>query len=338
MLYGLVLRLRHLFYDKGWAKSTRPSVPTICVGNVSVGGTGKTPHTEYLLRLLLHSDDWGFRPLAVLSRGYKRKSKGYQLIPPEGSALQYGDEPVQMARKFPSVAVAVCKNRIEGCRRLAEEGSQLIILDDALQYRKLQAAMNIVLVDYNHPVQKDRLLPYGHLRDLPSRLKKAHVVIVTKCPSFLDEAEPRRWRKELRLTDNQPLFFTTLRYAEPQPVFLDGDTHYLYAKQVILVSGIANDAPLRNYLSDKYKIARRIAFPDHHAFTRRDIRSILRAVKETPTACLVTTEKDAGRLQDVKDVPPELRRRMFYIPIEAAFLSAEEEAAFTQTLFSRISF
>lgn len=320
MLYGLVLRIRHAFYDKGWAKSTRPSVPAVCVGNVSVGGTGKTPHTEYLLRKLLERPD----RLAVLSRGYKRKSKGYQVIPPEGSALQYGDEPVQIARKFPSVTVAVCKDRVEGCRRLAEDGARLILLDDAFQYRKLQAALNIVLVDYNRPVHKDHLLPYGRLRDLPSRLKKAQAVIITKCPAYLEEGESERWRKELRLTDSQQLFFTTLRYDTPKPVFPEADAHYLYAKQITLITGIANDTPLRNYLSDTYKIGQRLKFPDHHTFTRGDIRSILKTVKAAPTACLITTEKDACRLQDVKNMPPELRQRLFYVPIEVAFLSGED--------------
>ena len=330
MLYGLVLRIRHLFYDKGWAKSIRPSVASVCVGNITAGGTGKTPHTEMILRLLVAA---GKQP-SVLSRGYKRKSKGFHLVPANGSAALYGDEPVQIAHKFPGLAVGVDKNRVHGCEALA--GTDVVVLDDAYQYRKLSAHLNIVLVDYNHPVHKDRLLPWGHLRDLPERLGKAQVVILTKCPDYMDEWECSQWRKSLKLGKEQKLFFTTLRYCQPEPVFPEGDRHYLYARQVTLVTGIANDAPLRRYLSDTYKMGRRIQFPDHHNYTRGDVRTLLGAVKEMPTACLMTTEKDACRLRDVKDMPMELRQRLFYVPIEAAFLSEKEEADFSALLLAAV--
>lgn len=335
MLYGLYLRLRHLAYDKGWKKAESASVPTVCIGNVTVGGTGKTPHTELLLKTLLHSDEWAFKPLAVLSRGYRRKSKGFQLVNPEGSADFYGDEPLQMARKFPSVAVAVDKDRVEGCRKLAEAGTQLIVLDDAFQYRKLLPGLSIVLVDYYRPVHKDRLLPWGSLRDFPSRLTKADIVIVTKCPAFLEEDERKQWRKDLGLLPEQKLFFTTLRYGDPVPVYpAEGDTRYAYAHRLVLFTGIANDAPLRSYLSDTYKLAKCLRFPDHHRYGRSDVRQLSAAIRENPTACLMTTEKDAQRIVDVPNVPAELRQRMFYLPVEAAFLSEEEEAAFREALFT----
>ena len=328
MIYGLVLRIRHFLYDKGWKKSYSAAVPTIGVGNVNVGGTGKTPHVEMILRMLVAS----WKQPAVLSRGYKRKTKGFQVVPHDGSALMYGDEPVQIARKFPDITVAVDKDRVHGCEQL--KGAGVIVLDDAFQYRRLQASLNIVLVDYNHPPQKDRLLPYGRLRDLPSRLKKAQMVVVTKCPAYLDDAEKQLWRKQLRLAEGQPLHFTTLSYSPALPVFPDGDAHYLYSKQCTVITGIANDAPLRNYLSDTYKIGRRISLPDHHKYTRADIRSIASAVKEAPTACLITTEKDAQRLRDCKNVPQSIRERLFYIPIQASFLTPEEEEAFHQALLS----
>ena len=154
MIYGLVLRIRHLLYNKGWKKSFSAPVPTVCVGNITVGGTGKTPHVELLLRLLLAA---GKQP-AVLSRGYKRKLKGFQQVPADGTAALYGDEPVQIAHKFPEVPVAVDKDRVHGCDQLAAKAS-CIVLDDAFQYRRLQATLNVVLVDYNRPVFKDRLLP-----------------------------------------------------------------------------------------------------------------------------------------------------------------------------------
>ena len=337
MLYGLYLRLRHLAYDKGWKKAESASVPTVCVGNVTVGGTGKTPHTELILKTLLYSDAWSFKPLAVLSRGYRRKSKGFQLGPQDGSAALYGDEPLQLARTFPSVAVAVDKDRVEGCRRLTETGTQLIVLDDAFQYRRLRPGVSIVLVDYYRPVFRDHLLPWGHLRDLPQRVRKADIVIVTKCPAFLEEEERAQWRNNLKLLPSQKLFFTTLRYGSPVPVFPEGDARFAYAQRLVLFTGIANDAPLRSYLSDSYKLVRCLRFPDHHKYTRADVRQLSGAIKDNPTACLMTTEKDAQRIVDVKKVPEELRQRMFYMPVEAAFLSPEEETAFTEALMEGVA-
>jgi tetraacyldisaccharide 4''-kinase len=334
MLYGTLLAIRHFFYDKGWKKSQEASVPTVCIGNITVGGTGKTPHTEMVLRRLLKSDDWAYGNLAVLSRGYKRKSKGFQLVPRDGTALLYGDEPLQIAKKFPSVTVAVDKNRIRGCEQLKD--AHLIVLDDAFQYRKLRASLNIVLVDYNRPVHKDSLLPWGRLRDLKSRMKAADIVIVTKCPAYLDDWERSQWVKYLRLTPEQKLFFTTFTYGAMEPVFPEGDARYTYSKRLVLFTGIANDAPLRSFLSDTYKIVRRIGFPDHHKYTRADIGTLSSAVKEFPTACLVTTEKDAQRIVDAKKVPDELRLRMFQIPVEASFLTPEEDAAFTETLLQKL--
>ena len=320
-----------MLYDKGWKKSFPAAVPTICVGNITVGGTGKTPHVELLLRLLLAA---GKQP-AVLSRGYKRKLKGFQLLPADSSAALYGDEPVQIAHKFPEVPVAVDKDRVHGCEQLASKAS-CIVLDDAFQYRRLQATLNVVLVDFHRPIFKDRLLPWGRLRDLPGRLKAAQVVIVTKCPAELSDQERAQWRKNLKLSSEQSLFFTTLRYGTPLPVFPDADKHYLYAKQCTVFTGIANDTPLRNYLSDTYKIGQHLQFPDHHAYTRADIRRIAGAVKASATSCVFTTEKDAQRLRDCRNVPQSIRERLFYVPVEAAFLTEEEQAAFTAALLAAL--
>ena len=335
MIYKLVLALRNLMYDKGWKKSHEAHVPTVCVGNITVGGTGKTPHTEMILRKLLGSDNWGSRQLAVLSRGYKRKSHGFQVAGTDASARQMGDEPLQMARKFPMVTVAVDKNRIHGCEQLS--GVDLIILDDAFQYRRLRPTLNIVLVDYNRPIFEDRLMPWGHLRDLPSQLRRAQVVIVSKSPAELDQVERGEWRSRLNLREDQELYFTTVSYCPPEPVFPEADPHYIYSKRLVLVSGIANNAQLRMYISDTYKMVEKLEFPDHHRFTSSDIRSIAAAVKANPTACLMTTEKDAQRLRDCKNIPEDVRKRLFYLPIEATFLTPEEDAAFTETLMKSIT-
>ncbi|MBO4585593.1 MAG: tetraacyldisaccharide 4'-kinase [Bacteroidales bacterium] len=367
MIYRLILWLRHLSYNKGWKKTFKADVPTICVGNITVGGTGKTPMTELILTKLLQSDRWAYSNIAVLSRGYKRKSKGFQIVSRDATARFAGDEPLQIARKFPSVTVAVDKDRVHGCQLLAgrdapsgafarteppqkleifgdpgrsrsdaEEGASIpaniIVLDDAFQYRRLDASLKIVLVDYYHPVHKDMLLPWGRLRDLTSRIKAADVVIVTKSPAYLEDGERERWAQEMKLTPEQKLFFCTIGYDAPEPVFPEADSRYTYSHKLTLISGIANDAPLRSHLSDTYRIGRRLEFPDHHRYTKGDIRTIRKAVKESPTSCLMTTEKDAQRLRDVKNVPPEIRERMFYIPIKSVFLTQEDDAAFTKLI------
>lgn len=359
MIYRLVLALRHLAYDKGWKKTFKAPVPTLCLGNITVGGTGKTPHAEMILQKLQENR---IVPLAVLSRGYKRRSRGFQVAGRDATAALVGDEPLQIARKFPAVTVAVDKNRVRGCQLLTGDvgkevspGASLrdpvranapgetsfpspvaIVLDDAFQYRRLEATLNIVLVDYNRPVFKDRLMPWGHLRDLPSQIRRAQVVIVSKCPAELTEEEREEWRKNLKLSPAQELYFTTVSYCPPEPVFPEADSHYLYSHRLVLVSGIANNAPLRSYLSDTYKLAQRLEFPDHHRFSRADIRSIASAARANPTACLMTTEKDAQRLRDCRDVPAVLRERLFYTPIRAAFLTPEEDAAFTARLLGAV--
>lgn len=356
MLYRIFLSIRHLFYDKGWKKSFRADVPTLCVGNLTAGGTGKTPHTELLLRTLLNSDDWAYSDIAVLSQGYRRRSKGFRRVDRSGTAREFGDEPLQMAKNFPSVTVAVDKDRVEGCRFLAHpEGDfppqKVIVLDDAFQYRRLLPEMNIVLVDYNRPVFKDRLLPWGRLRDLPSRLGAADVVIVTKCPSFLDEWERGRWAEKLGIRQFSPascqgvsrwggrpqtLLFSTVDYLPMEPVFPEADSRYMYSKRLVLLTGIAAPGPLAGCLSDHYSIVREFRFPDHHRFRSGDIRRVTRLVKTCPTACVATTQKDAQRLLDVKKVPPLLRERLFQVPIRARFLTEEEHQVFEEVILSRL--
>lgn len=364
--YYLTLSVRHMLYDKGWKKSSKADVPTICVGNITVGGTGKTPHAEMILRTLLKSDRWAYSNIALLSRGYKRKSKGFQKVDrTNGTAELFGDEPLQIARKFPIVTVAVDKDRNEGCRFLAHPDelqtskkarrcadknipkADLILLDDAFQYRKLRASVNVVLVDYNRPIHRDALLPLGRLRDIPSRLKAADILIVTKCPAYLDAWERSRWAGWLGLRDynaatctaitknGEPkyLFFTGIDYSEMVPVFPEAaDGRFIYAKRLVLFTGIAKDTPMVHYLSDAYKIVRHIRFPDHHKYTRADIRQIEAAIRENPTALLCTTEKDAQRVVDVKSVPEALKQRLFQLPIEVFFLTPEEKDVFEKVL------
>lgn len=362
--YWLSLKLRHFLYDAGLKKVRSADVPTICIGNITVGGTGKTPHTEMLIRTLLQDQEWEGKNLAVLSRGYKRKTKGFQQVTADGSAAAYGDEPLQIKKKFPGITVAVDGNRIEGCDFLAHPeklqsskkarkcmdknlpASDLIILDDAFQHRSLKPTLSIVLVDYNRPIFKDHLLPFGRLRDLPQRIAAADIVIVSKCPNEVNAWEKCTWAENLGIMNfdatscsgtrrngkKQHIFFSTITYDTAEAVFPEGNPRYIYTNRLVLFSGIANDAPLLSYLSSDYKIVRHFKFPDHHKFSRADIGTIASAAKEFPTSVLMTTEKDCQRIRDCKKIKEELKQRMFYSPIKTAFLTENETEKFILAL------
>lgn len=362
--YWLSLKIRHFLYDSGLKKVSSADVPTICIGNVTVGGTGKTPHTEMLIRTLLNDEDWGRKNLAVLSRGYKRKTKGFQQVTADGSALAYGDEPLQIKKKFPGITIAVDKSRIEGCDFLVHpeklqtskkarkcidknlQAADLIILDDAYQHRALKPTVSIVLVDYSRPVYNDHLLPFGRLRDLPERIGAADIIIVSKCPNELNAWEKCSWAENLGIRNfdaascsgirrngrRQHIFFSTICYDGAEAVFPEGDPRYIYTKRLILFSGIANDAPLLSYLSSDYKIVRHFRFPDHHKFSRSDINTIASAAREFPTSVIMTTEKDCQRVRDCHKIKEELKQRMFYSPIKTAFLTENEKETFIKVL------
>ena len=362
--YWLSLKLRHFLYDAGLKKVRSADVPTICIGNITVGGTGKTPHTEMLIRTLLQDQEWEGKNLAVLSRGYKRKTKGFQQVTADGSAAAYGDEPLQIKKKFPGITVAVDGNRIEGCDFLVHPeklqsskkarkcmdknlpASDLIILDDAFQHRSLKPTLSIVLVDYNRPIFKDHLLPFGRLRDLPQRIAAADIVIVSKCPNEVNAWEKCTWAENLGIMNfdatscsgtrrngkKQHIFFSTITYDTAEAVFPEGNPRYIYTNRLVLFSGIANDAPLLSYLSSDYKIVRHFKFPDHHKFSRADIGTIASAAKEFPTSVLMTTEKDCQRIRDCKKIKEELKQRMFYSPIKTAFLTENETEKFILAL------
>lgn len=366
--YYLTLKLRHILFDHGIRKVSTSSVPTICVGNITAGGTGKTPHTEMILRTLLKSDDWAYEDIAVLSRGHRRASGGFQIVTRNGSVKEYGDEPLQIKKKFPGVTVAVDRHRVKGCdilcnpeklktekraRKCADAElapADLIVLDDAFQYRSLRAFYNIVLVDFNRPLSKDMLLPFGRLRDLPERLSAADVIIVSKCPAYLDDEKKALWAQDLGLKEYDPLtcrckdkkgrdkllLFTTIWYSSLQPIFEEADPRYAYSQKLILFSGIAKDTPLRMYLSDEHKIVKRFCFEDHHTYTKMDIRKIMRAIREHPTAVVATTEKDCQRILDFKGIPQDLKVRLFQVPIEVGFLSEREKEVFEDSLMTAL--
>lgn len=339
--YWVILKLRHFCYDKGIYKSVSYPVPVISIGNITVGGTGKTPHTEMLIRMLRDQ----YR-IAVLSRGYKRKTKGFKIAAVTDTFEIVGDEPLQIKQKFPDITVAVCASRREGIEKLlalpqtgnvGEEGTvrpNLIILDDAFQHRKVTPSHSVVLMNYNNPIDCDNLLPIGTLRDLPEQIKRADSVIISKSPfmgeydDMYDQQDALRLTKEekirrekLGLKEHQKLFFSTILYGTPLPVFYgEGDNRYTYAQNAVYFTGIANDKEFRNNIIGSHKIMDSIRFADHRNFSRADIARIHHLAAKYPTAVVYTTEKDSKRLVANKDLSADLRKRLFYIPIEVAIV------------------
>lgn len=317
--YWLTLKCRHARYDSGRKKVYTSPVRTICIGNITVGGTGKTPHAEMIIRDLLEKE--GVGGIAVLSRGYRRQSKGFQLVE-KLDANFYGDEPCQIKRNFPEVIVAVDRVREHGCEEIHRLYPQVktIILDDAFQYRALKADVNIVLVDYSRPVFKDHLMPLGRLRDLPERISVAEVVIVTKCTDYLSEAEREEWRTRLRLNPSQKLYFTNIEYLGLEGVFDEADPHYKYARKAVCIAGIASSDAFVKQVGKDYRIAGCLDFLDHHSFSSADIKKIEALAAKEPLSVIVTTQKDAVRLATCS-LSDNVRKRLFALPIRAQLLS-----------------
>jgi len=320
LVYVLVVWLRNKLYDKGILKSASFNLPLICVGNIAVGGTGKSPMVEYLAKLLRNDFQ-----VATLSRGYKRKTKGYALANASTTALDIGDEPMQFHLKFPDVAVAVGEERIVAIPQLLHDkpDTDLIILDDAFQHRAVTAGFNIVLTDCSNLYTRDWYLPSGDLRDVKSSVERADVIIVTKCPADLSVEKKNEIIKELAPAKDQKIFFSTIRYGalyhitEKTPFELNEET------EALLVTGIANPKPLKKLLAEQTKSYTEQAYNDHYIFTIDDLKDIQKkfAALNADHKIILTTEKDAVRLAKFED---QLKNLPFYvIPIEMQFLFNE---------------
>jgi len=320
LVYGVIVIIRNWLYDRRLLRSATFGLPLICVGNLSVGGTGKSPMVEYLTGRLKDR----FR-LAILSRGYKRKTRGYALAGPRTTALEIGDEPMQFHRKFPEVPVAVGEQRLEAIPQLLHDrpDTQAIILDDAFQHRPIRAGLNILLTDYSNLYTRDFFLPTGDLRDQRSSARRAEIIVVTKCPPALDPQEKERLKRELNPAPGQQLFFTCIAYGQPyhilsqEPATMDEQT------EVLLITGIANPRPLQQYLEARQPSYSMMHYGDHHIFSIDDWREIGKrfAAIESTNKAIITTEKDATRLMKFEGELAALP--LYVLPVAHEFLFGE---------------
>ncbi|AOC95403.1 Tetraacyldisaccharide 4'-kinase [Flavobacterium anhuiense] len=313
ILYGFITSIRNFLFDKGILKSTSFDLPVIAVGNLSVGGTGKTPQIEYLIRLL--SDKY---KVATLSRGYKRKSEGFVLANENSNAEILGDEPFQFHQKFPNVMVAVDANRTNGIQQLLskDEKPEIILLDDAYQHRKVKAGFYILLTSYGDLYADDFMLPTGNLRESRSGAERANIVVVTKCPKILTEEEQTKIRLKLKLNAAQQVFFTFIDYD----MVIFGKNEKIAVNEIkseskLLLAGIAKPKPFFDYLKNESDEC--LTFPDHHHFSDADLDSILRKANGRK---IITTEKDYVRLKD-----SELIDQLYYLPIKSSFINHQQD-------------
>lgn len=340
-LYGMVMTIRNKLFDHNILKSKKyPNIPIICVGNLSVGGTGKTPHIEYLIELLKPK-----YKVAVLSRGYKRQTSHFILATEQTSYAEIGDEPFQIKRKFPDILVAVDKNRQNGIEKLLhlseETKPDIILMDDGFQHRWVHPSYSIILSDNNRPVYEDELLPAGRLREHIRNLKRANIVLVTKCPKSLKPIDMRIAYNSFKLFPYQHLMFTSMTYGQLYPLDKTNNIKLelpdLVGKEILLVTGIASPKPLLKKLKEYSPQITHIAFPDHHDFTGLDLENITEQFIDLPESkrILIVTEKDAVRLSSLK-LPDELKSAIYYIPIKVIFLNEDEQRLFNKNILNHV--
>jgi tetraacyldisaccharide 4'-kinase len=319
LLYGLGVSIRNWLYSQGLLKGVEFSVPIISVGNLSVGGAGKTPHIEYLIRLLKDYLD-----VATLSRGYGRKTKGYLQVHNQMSAEQVGDEPLQFKRKFPDIFAAVCESRTFAVPKMLMEqpGIQTILLDDAFQHRSVKPGLNILLTEFSNPFTRDFLLPSGRLREWRSAYRRADIIIVSKCPAEMSPESREQLLKEIKPLPHQVVYFSYYRYGSPYYVL---NPNYKIAlnpeMEALLISAIANTDYLLGYLQEKTKAVQAMEYEDHHFFSKYDVGQLKASFERMEAAqkIILTTEKDAVRLELHRDFLLEHRLPIFALPVEVAF-------------------
>ncbi len=333
LLYGAAICVRNWCFDKGLFSSASFNLPVICIGNLAAGGTGKSPMVEFLVRKLKAD----FK-VAVLSRGYKRKTKGYALADETSTALDIGDEPMQFQTKFPEVTIAVGEERMVAIPQLLHDrpDTNVIILDDAFQHRSVKAGMNILLTDYNNLFTRDWFLPTGDLRDEKRSYNRSQFIVVTKCKRDLSDFEKQQIIREIKPLKNQEIFFSFIDYGNPYHIITKDFFQITDKVDVLLVTGIANPEPLKKWLNTNSNTYYELSYSDHHIFSIDDLKSIISRFQhiEAPSKIILTTEKDAVRLMKFSR---ELRELPFYvIPIQPSILFNEEKR-FTDLIVKFIS-
>ena len=322
LVYGGIVWLRNWLYDKNIFKSSSFNFPVICIGNLAVGGTGKTPMAEYLIRLL--KTDF---KTATLSRGYKRKTTGFAIANEDTTALEIGDEPMQFHQKFPDITVAVGEERLVAIPQLLHERPEtaVIILDDAFQHRAVRAGLNILLTEYKDLYTRDFMLPAGDLRDIRLSSKRANIIIVTKCKPDLTEQERQLIIAEIDPAKEQTVYFTTIVYGNPYHIFNTKEISINAGMDTLLLCGIANPRLLKEFLNTHVNTYDMLRYPDHHIFNSDDLEEIKKQFGKIKSSekIILTTEKDAVRLEkfenELKDFP------IYAIPIEHSFMFGEGE-------------
>lgn len=322
LLYGSIVWLRNRLYDSGFMSAVSFDIPVIAVGNLSVGGTGKTPHIEYLVRLLQYE-----YKVATMSRGYKRRTRGFLLADAETNALKIGDEPMQYYLKFPELAVSVAEDRMTGIPSLlmARPETEVVLLDDAYQHRSVKPGLNILITDFASPYSRDYILPYGRLREGRSAAQRANIIVVSKCPPSLSPEQAQQMIDALKPLAHQQVFFSTIRYGQAYDFF--GRLPAQYAKRkVLLISGIAKPEPLVAHISQSAEQVHLLDYPDHHFFTERNFEEIRQVLKDWDNDCvIVTTEKDATRLYLHKKQMANIPVHVIVLPVEVAFLLGQQQ-------------
>ncbi|MBK9271107.1 MAG: tetraacyldisaccharide 4'-kinase [Saprospiraceae bacterium] len=323
LIYGIVVGIYQGLYLSGVLRSVRFNLPVISIGNLTVGGTGKSPHAEYLIRLL--SD---YFPVALISRGYLRKTRGHRELTLNSSVEEVGDEPLQIKLKFPELPVAVNENRAFGIPLLLKNHPevQTIIMDDGFQHLQVRPGLNILLTEFNHLYSKDFLLPAGRLREWRYGASRADAIVVTKCPEKMDQKLKDEIAEELKLSPQQKLFFSRIKYGQPYNIFKQDEEFVLnHGIEVILISAIAQSEHLINYLNASAATVREFKYEDHHFFTEAELMQAIQEYKKIShyNKILLTTEKDAVRIRKFNSLLLENDVRIFAIPIEIEFFEKE---------------
>ncbi len=331
-IYSFFVSFRNLLFDWGILKSQEYDIPVVCVGNISAGGSGKTPHTELLVKLLSP-----YYNIAVLSRGYNRKSSGYYEVHTNSLVKKVGDEPKQIKLRYPNIVVVVCEDRRVGIKSLRRDHPEvnLVILDDGFQHRYVECWLNILLTDHALPYYEDKMLPWGRLRESRSAVSRAHIVIVTKAADTIKPIDMRLMSKSLNMYPYQSLFFTRMDQSKPMPLFPSSCIE-LPAKgcKVIAMCSIAKPDSFVKQLKKSYNVVDVLSFPDHYNYKKRDLASITSLLKQHgDEAFIFTTDKDAVKFAGNKNIPPQIRSKILTVPIAVNFVEADLSRSNTEEDF-----